>query len=75
MSGQYYTPTALALGENTPVPIAYQAGWAPEAVRTFWKREKSLTLAEYEPLIVTDYDYDILPPIMSNNVFGRDFPY
>jgi hypothetical protein len=26
----------------TPVPIQYEAGWAPEPVWTFWKREKPL---------------------------------
>jgi hypothetical protein len=31
--------------ESTPVSIELEAGWSPETVWTFWRREKSLTLA------------------------------
>ena len=51
MSDQYHTPAALALGKE-PVHIAYQAGWVPDAGRTFWKTEKSLALKGFELLIV-----------------------
>jgi len=29
--------------KRNPVPIEYEAGWAPEPVWTFWKTDESLT--------------------------------
>jgi hypothetical protein len=37
---------ATLFGLFTPTRIGYEAGWAPELVRTLWKREESLTTAE-----------------------------
>ena len=37
VSVQLYAPSALPLGERTPVPIVQVAGWAAEAVWTFWR--------------------------------------
>jgi hypothetical protein len=34
------------MGKEPTVPIVYEAGWAPESVRTLWRKEKSYT-AEY----------------------------
>ena len=40
MSGQPHAPAPLP-----SVPIQQEAGWAPGPVWTFWRREKSHTLA------------------------------
>jgi hypothetical protein len=45
VSGQLYAPAALPPGEEPPVPIGYEAGWAPEPVWTLWSREKSIAPA------------------------------
>jgi hypothetical protein len=34
-------PRPLYPGERLPVPIGYEAGWAPESVWMTWRREKS----------------------------------
>jgi hypothetical protein len=34
MSGQLHTPAALPPGKQYPVPIGYEAGWAPESILT-----------------------------------------
>jgi hypothetical protein len=41
-SGQLRAPAALLLRKK-PVLIEQEAGWAPEQVWTFWRREKFLT--------------------------------
>jgi hypothetical protein len=43
VSGQLHAPVALPPGKESPVPIGYEAGWAPEPVCTTWRRENSLT--------------------------------
>lgn len=37
------TPVPLYPRKRTRVPIQWKAFWAPEPVRTFWKREKFIT--------------------------------
>jgi hypothetical protein len=44
VSGQVHAPAALPKRKELPVPIGYEAGWAPEPV---WKR-KNLALPEVE---------------------------
>jgi hypothetical protein len=44
-SGQHHAPPALPLGKSPPLPIGYEAGWAPESVWKLWSREKSLAPA------------------------------
>jgi hypothetical protein len=34
-------PCHFTLGKEIPVPIGYEAGWAPEPVWTLWRREQS----------------------------------
>jgi hypothetical protein len=41
MSGQLYVPAALLLGKETPLPIRWEVGWAPETVWPLWRRENS----------------------------------
>jgi hypothetical protein len=45
------SPTSsVALSKlRTTRPIEYEAGWSPEPVWTFWRREKSAFLAGNEP--------------------------
>jgi hypothetical protein len=40
VSGQLHAPAALLPEEEPPVPIGYEAGWAPEPIWTRWWREK-----------------------------------
>jgi hypothetical protein len=41
VSGQLHAPAALPPEKEPPVPIGYEAGWAPEPVWTTWRRENS----------------------------------
>lgn len=46
---QLYASTALHLtGEMRPVPIEYEAGWAPQVVGMFWGRKNLLLLPRIE---------------------------
>jgi len=38
-------------GERTPVPMEYDAGWAPELMWRLWRRKSFLPLPEFEPRI------------------------
>jgi len=40
VSGQFQAPAALPLRKEFPVPIGFEAGWAPEPVWTRRRREK-----------------------------------
>jgi hypothetical protein len=39
VSRQLHTPATLPPGKEHPVPIAQEAGWAPDPVWTLWRRE------------------------------------
>jgi hypothetical protein len=52
VSGQLHTPAALPQGNEPLVPIAYEAGWAPERVWTRRWREKLLAPPGLEPPII-----------------------
>ena len=42
LTGQPHELTAIPLGgPKSPKPIEFEAGWDPEPVWTFWKRDKS----------------------------------
>jgi hypothetical protein len=40
VSGELHAPPALPPRKERSVPIAYDAGWAPEPVWRLWRREK-----------------------------------
>jgi hypothetical protein len=40
-SGQLHTSADLPPGKELPLPIDYEAVWAPEPVWTTWREEKS----------------------------------
>jgi len=40
VSDQLHDPATLPHGERALLPIAQEAGWAPEPVWTRWRREK-----------------------------------
>jgi hypothetical protein len=41
VNDQLHDPAALTPEKELPVPIEYEAGWAPEPVWTQWRREES----------------------------------
>jgi hypothetical protein len=43
MDGQLQAPDALHPGMEAPVPIGQETWWAPVAVWTLWRKEKSFT--------------------------------
>jgi hypothetical protein len=49
VSGQHYAFAAISSGKEPPVPLAQEAGWAPEVVWTLWRREKYLAASRLEP--------------------------
>lgn len=40
LDGQFHAPTALPPGTDPPVFIGQEAGWAPDPVRTLWRKLK-----------------------------------
>jgi hypothetical protein len=38
VSGQFHAPVASPPGKEPPVPIGYEAGWAPKPAWTTWRR-------------------------------------
>jgi hypothetical protein len=49
VSGELHAPAALPPGKKAQMSITYEAGWAPEPVRSLCRREKFISLAEYQP--------------------------
>jgi hypothetical protein len=45
VSDQLHAPAALLLGKEPPVPIVWEAGWAPKSIWMLWRREICLTPA------------------------------
>jgi len=43
MSGQPHTPAALTLWKQPPVTTEQEAGWAPDRVWMFGRKNKSLS--------------------------------
>jgi hypothetical protein len=50
VSDQIHVSAALSL-----VPVREEAGWAPEAVWTLWKRKNFLPLSAIEPQLIYCY--------------------
>jgi hypothetical protein len=46
VSGQLHDTAALPPGKELPVPIGYEAGWAPESVWLRWRRQKSCSAGD-----------------------------
>jgi hypothetical protein len=51
LNGQLHALAALPLGNKPPIPIGWEGGWHPEAVRMLWRREKSLSPARNGTMI------------------------
>jgi hypothetical protein len=47
VSGQLHPLPTSPPEKEPPVPIVYEAGWAPEPVTTLWRREKSLPYRDW----------------------------
>jgi hypothetical protein len=50
--GQLHVSATLLPGKEAPVPIVYEAGWAPEMVRTLWEEKNVLPLPWIEPRLL-----------------------
>jgi hypothetical protein len=46
VSGELHAPAAVQSGNEPPIPIGYEAGWASESVWMLWSKEESLASAE-----------------------------
>jgi hypothetical protein len=69
VSGQLHVPAALPGEEEPPVPIGYEAGWAPEPVRATWRTENSW------PCRDSNSDPSVVQPVASRYIpahFGSD---
>jgi hypothetical protein len=48
--GEYlHAPAAVFVGNETPVSIGQEVGWAPDSVWTFWNTELSYHCLESKP--------------------------
>jgi hypothetical protein len=61
VSGQHHTPAALPPGEEPPVPIGKEAGWAREPVWTTWRGEESY------PYRDSKFDPSAVQPVASRH--------
>jgi hypothetical protein len=43
VGGEWSASATLPPGKDPSVPIEYEAGWAPELVLMFWRRDSLLT--------------------------------
>jgi hypothetical protein len=69
VSGQLYVPASLPPEKDAPVPIGYEAGWAPEPVWTLWRRENYFLRRDSnsEPVASRYTDCAILAPVGTGN--------
>jgi hypothetical protein len=78
VSSQLHAPAALPPGTELPVPIEYEAGWAPEPVWTRWWREKfPVPAGSQTPIVqpvVSRYTDWATPPNYSNE-YELIFPF
>jgi hypothetical protein len=59
VSGQLRSPAALPPGKEPPVPIGFEAGWAPEPVWTTWRKDKSCSYRD------SNSDPSVVQPVAS----------
>jgi hypothetical protein len=45
LNSNLHAPVTTPPGQEPPVRIGYEVGWAPESASTVWRREKSLAPA------------------------------
>jgi hypothetical protein len=66
---QLHAPATLPPGEKT-VPIEYEAGFAPEPARSFWRKEKSFALRGIRTLDRTFPTVSPIPGTLSWPLFS-----
>jgi hypothetical protein len=49
VSGQLHAPGTVLLWKAPYIPVQQKAGWAPEPISTFWRREHLFLLLGIEP--------------------------
>jgi hypothetical protein len=71
VNDQLHAPAPLPPGKETPVPIAQEAGWAPDPVWKTWRRENpwpyrnsNSDLSVVQPVTSRYTDYAIPTPTM-----------
>jgi len=50
--GQSHAPAASPLRNEPLIPTEKEAGWSPQSVWTFWRRDKFVALPAVEPWII-----------------------